>query len=363
MRRLTLVTAVLGLLACQRVPVALDGPPVPDVGPDGPPSLPWVSTYAGTGCGGDGSDGPRLKTGFGYVHDVTSDPATGEIYFVATMVHVIRGDQIVTLAGPVNGSRQKDGPALETSFDTLRAIALGADSAVFVAEDNRVRKIQGGMVSTLAGAHTQPSQHVDGPASAARFVEIRALAIDFDGGLLIADVYGIRKLKDGVVSTIAGSGPFTGYPTAGGDGPATEVQLRGTSGLLVESDGILFGEGHRIRRLRNGQIQTLAGTTQDTRFPQPRDGPLDQALFVAIRTLRRRGGRLYFVDYPNTHIRMIENDQVTTINPLTRDGMHDGPLDHALFDTPSSALALFGSTDLLVADTGNCRLRLIQLAE
>jgi len=165
-----------------------------------------------------------------------------------------------------------------------------------------------------------------------------------------------------VVSTIAGSGPWSGsHPTISGDGPATEVQLLQPSGLLVESDGILFGEGYRIRRLRNGQIETLAGTIQHTRFPKPRDGPLDQTLFVAIHTLRRRGDRLYFIDDPN-RIRMIENDRVTTINPLTQPGMRDGPLDQALFDRPW-ALALFGSTGLLVSDAMNCRLRLIQLAE
>ena len=361
MRRLVLTTTVLGLLACQRVPVALDGAPVPDVGPDGPPSLPWVSTYAGAGCGVPWGDGSRLQAAMDYPGDITLHPATGDIYFLdGIWVRVVRGDQIVTFAGPVNGSRQKDGPALETSFWDLAALAVATNGTVFVAERERVRKIQGGMVTTLAGVHNE-NAHVDGPAETARFVKIRALAIDLDGGLLIADVYGIRKLKDGVVSTIAGSGPWSGYPTAGGDGPATEVQLKGTSGLLVESDGILFGEGHRIRRLHNGQIETLAGTTQDTRFPKPRDGPLDQALFVAIHTLRRRGGRLYFIDDPN-RIRMIENDRVTTINPLTQPGMRDGPLDQALFDRPW-ALALFGSTGLLVSDKMNCRLRMIQFAE
>jgi len=362
MRRLTLVTAVLGLLACQQVPVALDGAPVPDVGPDGPPSLPWVSTYAGTSCGVPWGDSSRLQAPMDYPGDITFHPATGNICFLdGIRVRVIRGDQIVTFAGPVNGSTQKDGPALETDFWTLHALAVAANGTMFVTERARVRKIQGGMVTTLAGVHNE-NAHVDGPAETARFVNIRALAIDLDGGLLIGDTFGIRKLKDGVVSTIAGSGPWSGsHPTISGDGPATEVQLLQPSGLLVESDGILFGEGYRIRRLRNGQIETLAGTIQHTRFPKPRDGPLDQALFVAIHTLRRRGDRLYFIDDPN-RIRMIENDRVTTVNPLTQPGMRDGPLDQALFDRPW-ALALFGSTGLLVSDAMNYRLRLIQLAE
>jgi len=132
-----------------------------------------------------------------------------------------------------------------------------------------------------------------------------------------------------------------------------------TAGPSASWDGSRF----QVMYLANdtSQIETLAGTIQHTRFPKPRDGPLDQTLFVAIHTLRRRGDRLYFIDDPN-RIRMIENDRVTTINPLTQPGMRDGPLDQALFDRPW-ALALFGSTGLLVSDAMNCRLRLIQLAE
>ena len=129
---------------------ALDGKAaLPDLAPDGPPSLPWVSTYAGKGCGYASTDGLRLKVAIAYPSDIEVAAATDDIYFVETpLVRVIRGDQIVTLAGPINGSRE-DGPALETHFWDLRALAVTTDGTVFVAENNRVRKIQGEAVTTL----------------------------------------------------------------------------------------------------------------------------------------------------------------------------------------------------------------------
>ncbi|MEN3328437.1 MAG: hypothetical protein V7638_3244 [Acidobacteriota bacterium] len=182
-------------------------------------------------------------------------------------------------------------------------VAVAADGTIYVAdagESNRIRKLSpDGNVTTLAGG---TEGFADGAGAAASFNTPSALALGPDGNLYVADTGNnrIRKITpDGKVSTVAGNGT-AGYV----DGPAAQAQFNGPIGLAVSP-----------------------------------------------------GGDIYVADTYNDVIRMITTEgEVTTIAGGGTPGYADGEQKVGLFDTPSGII-VFEDRSLIVADTGNRRLR------
>src|SRR5215213_4187552 len=191
----------------------------------------------------------------------------------------------------------------QASFSDPYAVAVAADGTIYVAdagESNRIRKISpDGNVTTLAGGS---EGFADGAGTSASFNTPSALALGPDGNLYVADTGNnrIRKITPaGTVSTVAGNGS-AGYV----DGPAAQAQFNGPIGLAVS-----------------------------------------------------KGGDIYVADTYNDVIRMITTEgNVTSIAGGGRPGYADGDQAVALFDTPSGIIVVEDSS-LIVADTGNRRLR------
>ena len=196
---------------------------------------------------------------------------------------------------------------------------------------------QGLLVSTVAGSGKVGDLgggYVDGPALQAEFRRPAALAMDAAGNLYIADAknHRIRLLTpNGMVSTVAGSGP-TGAVSGGyADGPASSARLADPSGLCVATDGWLYvadSDNQRIRRVAtNGTVSTWAGSSAPV---QPIgayvDGPRERAQFsrphdVAVDDR----GNLYVADYFNNAIRRIGVDgMVSTLAGNGLPGYKDG---------------------------------------
>ena len=182
-------------------------------------------------------------------------------------------------------------------------VAVAADGTIYVAdagESNRIHKISpDGSVTTLAGGS---EGFADGAGAAASFNTPSALALGPAGNLYVA-VTGnnrIRKITpDGKVSTVAGNGS-AGYV----DGPVAQAQFNGPIGLAVSVKG-----------------------------------------------------DIYVADTYNDVIRMITTEgEVTTVAGGGTPGYADGEQKAALFDTPSGIIVVEDSS-LIVADTGNRRLR------
>ncbi len=173
------------------------------------------------------------------------------------------------------------------------------------------------------------------------------------------------------VITLAG----TGAPGASGDGgPAPHARLDVPSGLALDAAGDLFvaDTGNcRIRavpartgvlfgaRVRAGRIITVLGGPCSGTHPEPTSLALDASgdLFVGYAAAAR------IVELPahglalngaTAHI----GTPVTVAGTGPGDGGDGGPATRARFESPSG-LAVDPSGDLLVADTGNCRLRLV----
>lgn len=148
-------------------------------------------------------------------------------------------------------------------------------------------------VDTFAG---EVPGYEDGPGWRARFCGPSALALAPDGSLVVADSrnHRIRRIsRTARVTTEAGGGQPDG-PGGAGEGPASEARFRYPCGVAVAKDGTIYvsdSGNHRICRLRDGAVTTLAGGAEGmadgpgtaARFRWPASltwGP-DDALWVA----------------------------------------------------------------------------------
>jgi len=127
--------------------------------------------------------------------------------------------------------------------------------------NNRVRKVSGGVITTMAGNGTAGSSGDNGPATAAQLNSPAGIAVDAAGNLYIADIYNnrIRKVSDGVITTVAGNGNLG---LGGDNGPATGASLGFPQGVALDAVGNLYiadTYNNRIRSISNCIISTVAG--------------------------------------------------------------------------------------------------------
>lgn len=133
------------------------------------------------------------------------------------------------------------------------------------------------------------------------------------------------------------------------------------SGMVFDKDEnlIIADPGsHTIKRLNtvNGEVTLIAGVENKHGFA---DDESSKALFNApIGVAVSPDGKIYVADTYNDKIRLIEQGKVSTIAGSTK-GFADGLSTEAKFDTPCG-IALLNDSSLIIADTGNRRLRRIE---
>ena len=222
--------------------------------------------------------------------------------------------QLHALAGAADGvlgtegNEGDGGPATEALFIQLDGIAVTDNDTVYVSDSlaNRVRRIQDGMIETVAGTGEQAYSGDGGPATEAALHWPSALALDAEGGLYIAETQNhvIRYLAtDGTISTFAGTGA-QGY--GGDEGPATAAMLDQPYGLAVDEDGSVFISDRGnfvIRRVApDGTIETVAGTGEQG---LSRNGPALELPFGHLARLGMDGDGLLIAEQSNSQIRRL----------------------------------------------------------
>jgi len=182
------------------------------------------------------------------------------------------------------------------------------------------------------------------------------VAVGADGAVYITDAGDYNRIQviapDGSIKTIAGGAEGLS------DGVEGKASFNTPSGLAVLPDGDLIvadTSNNCIRRVSlKGETTTIAGNGK----PGFADGPGKQALFNGpIGVAADSHGNIYVADSYNDRIRLISTaGQVSTIAGKGTPGYADGDRNTALFDTPSG-IALAADDSVIVADTGNDRLR------
>jgi sugar lactone lactonase YvrE len=331
------------------------------IAPDG-----TVSTLAGSGMAAY-ADGTGTAASFNQPNGLAID-AAGILYVADTYNHRIRmvdtaTGAVTTLAG--SGSPAwTDGTGTGASFNYPRGVAIDAGGTLYVADtlNHRIRVItSGAVVSTLAGSGTPGN--ADGVGTGATFNQPRGLAVDASGHVYVADTSNnrIRKITGSTVSTLAGSsGGFT-------DGIATVAKFTQPYGLAVDAAGDLYVAdlgNHRLRTISSGNVVTFAGNGSNSwadgnRLPYL-DGIGKAASFNSPAGLAfDAAGTLYVADTNNHRIRKVAPDG--TVSTLAGSGMAawaDGTGTGASFNSPFG-LAFDSAGNLFVADSSNNRIRKI----
>jgi sugar lactone lactonase YvrE len=197
---------------------------------------------------------------------------------------------------------------LDSAFRLPDDIIIAPDGTIYVADagNHAIRRIRNGVVETIAGSGVPG--FADGVAQVARFDTPTAIVLSDDGRFLyVADTFNSRirrvDLVNNLVETFAGSGEV-----GLGDGPAIDASFNQPIGLAIDDDGILYvseAANNAIRRVdQEGNVSTLAGGGS----ARLRDGPGVEARFNGPRGLAidRQRGVLYVADYENFSIREIQ---------------------------------------------------------
>ncbi len=170
----------------------------------------------------------------------------------------------------------------------------------------------------------------------------------------------------GIITTIVGTGTAS-YSGDGGD--ATSATLNTPHGVTVDSSGnVYIGDtGNAVVRkltIATGTITTIAGTGTSGSSGDggaATSANLNSPCGVAVDTL----GNIYIGDQGNCKVRMvtISTNIITTIAgvgvfaPFGGDG---GQASSAGLNYPYS-VAVYQSSFLYISDTGNCRVRMVDL--
>jgi len=217
-------------------------------------------------------------------------------------------------------------------------------------------------VETFAGGDTEGQ--ADGPVATATFQFPSWITVSPSGVVYVTETFpnGIRKIEDGVVSTLIGR------DDGNTDGPLKTASFRGPSGIVSDRAGNLYiadQANHRIRMVStSGVVTTLAGPSGDLLLRGWVDDLFDQSLFVRPEAIAidATNANLYIAE--SARIRRIplvfqsgvDVKAVRTLAAVGIQGFADGPPTTAQFNSPRG-LAVMQTGDLLVADTKNFRIR------
>ena len=278
---------------------------------------------------------------------------------------------ITTIAGTgEEGFSGDGGPAVSAQLSGPNGVAVDGAGNLYIADtgNHRIRRVNpSGTITTIAGIGGNGFSGDGGPAGTARLSSPSGLALDAAGNLYIADTgnHRIRRVDpSGTITTVAG----TGQPGFSGDGgPAVSAQLTAPKGVSVDGSGNVYiadQEDLRIRRVDpSGTITTFAGTGEWGYSGD--NGPAVQARLRRPDGVAVDGsGNLYIADTWNRRIRRVDpSGTITTLAGTGEWGFSGdkGPAVQARLRNPDG-VAVDGSGNLYIADTGNHRIRIVTLA-
>jgi len=179
------------------------------------------------------------------------------------VVRAISGGNVITVAGLGQAGFQDGSLQQQAQFNRPIGIAV-LNNLIYVTDFNnhaiRVLDLPNQTVSTIVGNGT--AGFADGQGTVARLNSPAGIVVEDANHLLIADSQNdrIRRLNVNtqVLSTVAGDG------TAGfRDGASDQAQFDTPFDVAVDSKGVIYvadASNHRIRKIENGLTSTLAGS-------------------------------------------------------------------------------------------------------
>jgi sugar lactone lactonase YvrE len=339
-----------------------------------------ITTVAGTGTAGfSGDGGPAISARLNTPDDLAVD-AQGNLFIADTFNNRIRkvdkSGRITTVAGTgcwpagdPNVCPIGDGAsAILATLDTPYSIDLDSAGSVLIADSyhHRVRKVGAdGNISTVAGNGVPTYAGDGGQATSANLYLPVGVQVDPQGGFYVTDYrnHRVRNVNSsGVITTVAGTGRYQQCCNDEG-GWVKQSILNSPQGVTTDQSGNVYiadSYHHRIIRIRNGKVSTIAGSgtggfAGDGGFAV--DALLAQPSAVAVGP----DGIIYISDAGNNRIRRVNPGGV--INTFAGNGLASFSGDGGLATSASfnfvNGLSVDPSGNVYAADTLNHRIRKI----
>lgn len=332
-----------------------------------------------------GVNGPALNAQLNEPAFVAPD-AAGNIYVADAGNNVVY--EIVAASGilklvagtGVAGYTGDGGPATSAEISIPFSVVADGSGNLFIADagNNVIREVVAatGTIKTVAGSAAAACSFTGtvgdgGTATSASLCFPTFAFVDASGNIFIADNSDslIREVvaATGNIQTVAGSGGGNGFGYSGDGGPATSALLDGPSGVFVDASGNIFIAdtfNNAIREVvaATGNIQTIAGSGNPGFSGD--GGPATSARLDEPETvLGDSSGNLFVSDLFNNAIREFTvggNIQTVAGDRIFGAAGDGGPATSAEINTPNGAF-VEPSGSLLIADTGNGRVRLVGL--
>jgi len=166
-----------------------------------------------------------------------------------------------TIGNGTNGSNCSTG--LNTTISNSCYVSFVKTGKVYFAEraTNSIKVYDEGTKFTSIFSGAAGAAYVEGKAAIAKFSGPQALLVDDSGDVFVADTGNnrIRKISNGVVSTLCGTG-YTGY----NDGAAGVAVIHGPQAMCWNADKTVLyvtDATYRVRKIEKstGKVSTIAG--------------------------------------------------------------------------------------------------------
>lgn len=273
-----------------------------------------VSTVAGSAGVSGSADGSGGAAQFSWMGGIAAEP-DGTVYVTERYGRTVRkispGGEVRTLAGRANSFGSADGLGAAARFGELRGVAVDAARNVYVTDrgNHTLRKITpAGLVTTLAGL-AGTAGYRDGAGTNARFNELGGVAVNAAGTVYVADRGNavIRSVTPGgLVSTLAGSAGLTGLD----DGLGSDARFSAPDALSIDGVGnLLVGDqaSPSIRRVgADGRVKTLVSSFDPELFALVWD-------YSPVAVASAPDGSVYFADPYRHTIHRLDTKGVTTL--------------------------------------------------
>ena len=255
---------------------------------------------------------------------------------------------VKTIVGGPGKDGYQDGPAEEAKLNSPHGVAYDKSSdKIYVAEAGNhvvrvISKNENGEfeVSTLAGIPGNAGYR-DGPADSAKFISPHAVIVCKDGGIAVADIGNarIRKIKGGIVSTIAGSGE-----SGTNDGTPNEASFKYVMDIVSDGNHIYMADAgsHTIRKITPGKEVTTLSLKDTLSTPHG----------IAIDS----DGNIYIADM-GTH-RILKVYQDGMVQPIAGTGKEG----QGLLELNKPAAVLVHANYLWIADLNNHQIKVLELS-
>jgi DNA-binding beta-propeller fold protein YncE len=255
--------------------------------------------------------------------------------------------EVTTIAGGPEKKGYKDGPADEAMFNSPHGVAYNKSTGkLYVSEagNHIIREITladngNHLVKTFAGIPEKPGFR-DGPADSAMFLSPHAVILGNEGEVIVADIGNarVRSIKNGIVSTIAGSGE-----SGSSDGAPEEATFKYAMDMVLDGSDILLADAgsHLIRRIVPGrEVSTVI--INDT---------LNTPHGIAIDSDKN----IYIADMGTHRILKIDNDK--NVMSIAGTGISGSKLNE--LNKPAAVLVYAGY--LWIADLNNHQIKVMGL--